>query len=441
MNPKLIQFMKISVPTSFFCILLTACAGEGYADDDKLDSKNGAAKKTTVNENNDNLGAKNDAAKKKTVNENKAPAGKAKINTRFSDIIKKEKLSFDNLDNEKSSATQKYNNTKHRPIIISRHNQIVKDKIIYAGKNNNCGLNINGYNNVKISNVTIYHANNGICANNAKSLQVNNLKLVSLSAPTTGPHCPRSSNDGVVTAECWGQRTDPADSRLGILLQNSPNATITGLSTFQASSGVYAVDSPKTKLAKVRCYDMRGPFPRGQCVQFNRSSNSTLTTFYAKNYEDQSHSEDNINAYKSDNVKIRDGLVDGNWSRSGVGVIADVGSNNMLVENVDLMHISNAAVSVYSNDANNIGVNFKAQKIRIKDSQCHSRKSTKPASGGLMLAAHPKSINPVFNDIKWYNHCRDSVHWCLPGQGCRKNNSGKVSNIKEESFITRWTNE
>ena len=426
MNPQMIQFMKISLPTTFICISLAACAGESYADNDNLGSK---SDKSTV---------ANESTTSTSTATNTQPNAKV---LSFSDIISKDKLSFDKLDQEKITATQKYNNAKHRPIIISKHGQVIKNKVIYAGKDNNCGLNINGYNNVTISNVTIYHANNGVCAYNAKYLRINNLKLVSLAAPTTGPHCPRSSNDNLVTAECWGQKRTPSGSRLGILLENSSDAVITRLSTFQASSGVYAVDSPKAKLSNIRCFDMRGPFPRGQCVQFNRSSNSSLTTFYTKNYENQSHSEDNINAYESDNIIIRNGLIDGNWSQRGVGVIADTGSDNMLVENVDLMHISNAAISVYSYDTNAIGLNFKAQKIRIKDSQCDSRQSTKPSSGGLMLAAHPQARNPIFSNIKWYNHCRNYVNWCLPGQSCRQNNTGSVSNIIEENFTTRWTNE
>jgi hypothetical protein len=226
-----------------------------------------------------------------------------------------------------------------------------------------------------------------------------------------------------------------------VLLRNSPDAIINELSSFQASSAIYAVNSPKTQLSKIRCFDMRGPFPRGQCVQFNRSSNSSLTTFYAQNFKNQSHSEDNINTYDSDNIVIQNGLIDGNWSQNGVGVIADTGSDNMLIENVDLIHISNASVSVYSNDPNTVGSNFKAQNIRIKDSQCESRQATKPSSGGLMLAAHPYAINPTFSNIKWYNHCRSSVNWCLPGQDCRQNSTGKISNIIEESFTTRWTNQ
>ncbi len=416
--------MKISLTTAFFFILLSIIAG-GCSDNDGSVTQSDIKNKLTITEKNTNNVQYNNNTKKLS----------------FAEIINNEKFNVATLDQEKKRAAQQYNNALHRPIIVSKHNQVIKNKTIYAGKDNNCGITISAYKNITISNVTIYHANSGICAYNAQGLRINNLKLVSLSAPATGPHCPRSSSDNLKTSECWGQKIKPADSRLGILLKNTPEATITGLSSYQASSGIYAVNSPKTTLSYIRCYDMRGPFPRGQCVQFNRSNNSILTTFYAKNYKNQSHSEDNINAYDSDNIIIKNGLINGNWSQNGAGVIADTGSDNMLVENLDLLHISNAAISVYSNNNNSVGVNFKANKIRIKDSQCESRHSSTPSSGGLMLAAHPEAVNPIFSDIKWFNHCRTQLNWCLPGQACRKNKSGSITNIVKENFTTRWTNE
>ncbi|MEE9445563.1 MAG: hypothetical protein V3V19_07850 [Cocleimonas sp.] len=420
--------MKLSLPVSIFSILiLSACAGEGYAD-------NGLTGEKSSNENTDEPSST-------SSDENSTPK-KDKLETdTFAQIIIKDLESFKHLNQEKLSVSQSYNRIENKPISVTQHGQKITNMIIFANRNDNCGIDINGYSDVNISNVTIYHANIGVCANNAKGLKINGLKLVSLAAPTTGPHCPRSSSDGLNTEECWGQIGQPADSRLGISLKNSPNTKITHISSFQAATGVYAINSPNTKISKIRCFDMRGPFPRGQCVQFNRSSDSSINTFYAKNIYNQSHSEDNINAYLSDNIVVKNGLIDGNWSQHGVGVIADKGSDNMLVHDVDFLHISTSAVNVWSNNESETGKNFKASKLRVKDTQCFSRKNSTPSTGGLIIAAQPSAVNPIFSDIKWYNHCRPSTNWCLPGQSCRTNSSGSLINFHQEDFSTRWTSE
>ncbi len=359
----------------------------------------------------------------------------------FAEIIAMENEKFSNLDSEKQMATANYGSGSNPPIVVSADDELIKDKIIYAGRNDDCGIRINGHDNVRIENVVIYHANAGVCVTASAGLRIDGLTLVSLSAPTTGPHCPRGGGDGLSTEECWGQRTDPADQRLGVVLKQAPDAIIKDIASFQASSGVYAVSSPRTKVERIRCFDMRGPFPRGQCVQFNRSDDSSVTTFYSKGVFDQSHSEDNFNAYLSDNVVVREGLIDGNWSNNGMGVIADRGSDDMIVDDVDFIHISTAAVNVWSNEPSEIGSNFRASKLRVKDTQCYSRQDTLPSTGGLVLAAQPSAVNPVFDDVIWFNHCRATVTWCLPGQACRENDSGSATNIREEDFQTRWTNE
>jgi hypothetical protein len=67
---------------------------------------------------------------------------------------------------------------------------------------------------------------------------------------------------------------------------------------------------------------MRGPFPRGQCVQFDKCNHSILTDFSCEN-SNASWTEDNINVYESNNVTIRRGLIDGNNSPSGDGVMVE----------------------------------------------------------------------------------------------------------------------
>lgn len=430
MNPQLIRFMKISIPTSFAIILLSACgASETYADSNKEQRHEKIGTTTTTS----------NTGKKPENTQGNKPDNQTGNSQGFADQIRLDVARLSRLNQEKITAQQRYNKVKNKTIVVTKHGQTISNKVIYAGINEACGIDINGYNDVKISNVTIYHANNGICVKNAARLKINGLQLISLAAPTTGPHCERNNNS-LSTAECWGGKGKPANSRLGLYLSNSSNAIINNISSFQSSSAVYALNSNNIKLSKVRCLDMRGPLPRGQCVQFNATHNSSIDTFYAKNIYNQSYSEDNINAYYSNNIVVKNGLIDGNWSIHGIGIIADTSSDNMQVSNIDFLHMSNAAINVWSNEGET-AKNFTASKLRIKDSQCYSRKEGVPSTGGLIIATQPTAINPNFNDIQWYNHCRSTTNWCLPGQSCRQNNTGSLSGFRQQNFTTKWTGE
>lgn len=366
-------------------------------------------------------------------------------NSTFAEKIKKE-LAID-LEAQKTYGTQNYAAGQNRPIKTTQNGQTIKNKIIYANIKDPCGIKVDGHDDVKIENVTIYHANVGICVSGAKGIKIKNIRLINLAAPDSGPHCVRDGNKLKPSKECWGTRNASADRRLGIYIKNSSNATVTDIYAAQASSGVYAVSSPKTHISEIRCFDSRGPFPRGQCVQFNGSNDSSVTTFYAKAYFNQSHSEDTFNAYNSHRVKFEDGLVDGNYSINGVGIIADSGSDDMIVHDVDIIHSSVSGVSVYANKAK--AKNFKGSKIRVKDTQCHSRKGGKPSSGGLVIAAQPGTPNFSFDDVIFWNHCRGSggAVWCRSGDsGCKglpedTKQGGSMTNIREQNFKTRWTNQ
>jgi len=89
-----------------------------------------------------------------------------------------------------------------------------------------------------------------------------------------------------------------------------------------------------------------GPFPRGQCVQFDKCNNSILEDFSCEN-DNSSYTEDNVNVFESNNVTVRRGLIDGNNSPSGDGVMYECGDKahaymtSGLVENVDSVHQGN----------------------------------------------------------------------------------------------------
>ena len=89
------------------------------------------------------------------------------------------------------------------------------------------------------------------------------------------------------------------------------------------SSDIRLLESPGATMSNIEGYNFRGPFPRGQFVQFDKSHNSVLTSFYVYSDPAGSHVEDKVSVYNSENVKISRGLIDGNNSPSGVGIMRE----------------------------------------------------------------------------------------------------------------------
>ena len=219
-------------------------------------------------------------------------------------------------------------------------------------------------------------------------------------------------------------------------LLRTPGVRIDRVETTGASGGVFSYKSDGTTITDIVCLDIHGPYPRAQCVQFVSSDDGSVNGFYAKNWFEQSRSEDNFNAYDSDRITVQNGLIDGNYSVNGVGVIADHGSDDMTVRDVDVLNTSVSAVSVWSNDAAKVGKNFLAERIRVKDTQCVSRDGQTPSSQGLVFAAHPDANNFRFLDSQYSNHCRSLAFYCKPGASCRSSGTGQVD-LREEDFTPR----
>ena len=315
---------------------------------------------------------------------------------------------------------------------VTQSGQIIENLLITANENDECGISILDKSNITIRNVRIEHKNRGICVQDSSGLVINTVQMISTSAPLAGPHCDfgRTNCNNNKAA-----RANP-DERLSILLNNAPGAVLEHLQMEKGSGGLWGYRSNNLSLHDFVCFDIRGPYPRGQCVQMTESNGAVIKNFYAKNFKGVSRSEDNFNFYESDNAVISDGLVDGNWSVNGVGIIADRGADNLRVSNIDFLETGSAAVSVWSNDLSRIGRNLLAENIRVKNTHCDARDGRVPSSGGLVVAAQPESINPVYRNVQYANHCREQVTWCMPGRSCRKNNTGSAD-IREKNFSVR----
>lgn len=114
----------------------------------------------------------------------------------------------------------------------------------------------------------------------------------------------------------------PSSGAVAIAGSGSSGVRIHQVQVRGGSSGIYLVTCPLATVTFVEGHEMRGPFPRGQGVQFDKCNHSILTDFSCEN-SNASWTEDNINVYESNNVTIRRGLIDGNNSPSGDGVMVE----------------------------------------------------------------------------------------------------------------------
>jgi hypothetical protein len=212
--------------------------------------------------------------------------------------------------------------------------QVIEGLDIYSGTTGIIVANAS----VTIRNVRIHHgAGDGILAQNATNLRIENVEILETNVPA-------------------GQAGAASADQNNIELVNSPNAVIHNVSLHDGSSGIYLVFSPGAQISHVDGYNFHGPFPRGQLVQFNGSPNGSLTDFYVRNDPNASHPEDNISIYNSANVRVANGVIDGNNSVNGIGVQAEGSSGGSTVTHVDAIHMGNGGFGSYANDVHFIDV-------------------------------------------------------------------------------------
>ena len=186
--------------------------------------------------------------------------------------------------------------------------------------------------NVVIRNVTIHHADgNGIVVEDVSGVTVQDSLIVNLDPPI--------GNGGETEAETTGIR-----------VVNAANFTASHVTLQDSGTGIYLGQSPGAKLSYIEGHNFHGPFPGGQLVQFFQSPNGSLSDFAVTNDPGHSHVEDNVSVIDSRNVSIANGVIDGNNSPSGAGVMFEGNSQGGHVQNVDVIHMSNGGFSSYSDD-------------------------------------------------------------------------------------------
>ena len=194
------------------------------------------------------------------------------------------------------------------PIVVSQNNQVIQHLYIRSLQGLPA-ITVKGFTDVVISNVLIEHSElgPGISFSNADGLMITNVSISLVTKIKTGPL--------------------PTTNAVSIAGQATNRLRIDHVRASGGSSGIYLLACAAAHLTFIEGHNMRGPFPRGQCVQFDKSSNSILEDFSCVNDIGQnvSYTEDNLSVYQSDNVTLRRGLIDGNNSPTGDGVMVETG--------------------------------------------------------------------------------------------------------------------
>lgn len=270
--------------------------------------------------------------------------------------------------------------TDSGPVSASADGEVIENLRITA----DCtiAIEVKGFVDVIIRNVEIRHScDPGIRAAGAHRLAIQDVRVIRTDVPESGPAPSSLGNNIVVTG--------------------SDNITITRVQLWRGSAGIYTIDSYGPRLSFIEGHDFRGPMPRGQLVQFNKSPDCLLENFSAENPRSTSWTEDNVSVFQSPNCVIRKGLLDGNNSPSGVGVMFELtqSGGSGLVEDVDTIRQGNGSFASVGGQ----GVIFR--RTRARDNSCEDEGRGLPGSGGVSWHSRVGATGTRIEDSSYWNLC------------------------------------
>jgi hypothetical protein len=305
-----------------------------------------------------------------------------------------------------ASATGCQTYSSSGPIVVTTDNQIIENKVITSI--NGPAINTNLHSGVIIRNVVIHHNRGpGVYVNNSNSVSISGADIIFDGAPSTGPN--------------------PSDAYDNIYCEVSPNLNVTNVRLTRGSSGVYLENCPNNALSFIEGHDQRGPEPRGQLVQWNSSDNGSLTDFSNVASLSTSWTEDNVNVYHSQGITIARGLLDGNNSPSGDGILVDELSGNVQVTDVDAIHQGNGCFGIYGGSGHDVTF----RRTRCRDNYCSLPRGT-PQSNSLAWAIDPQSIKGNLNIVDSYY-----ANLCNPYNIVWESSMLSVMQLAQSSFTPR----
>lgn len=267
---------------------------------------------------------------------------------------------------------------------MSKDGQIVEKLRITSTKDD--ALTITGHANVIVRDVQILHCGgSGINFAEATNLHVSNVSILDTCAPAKGAFPDGVEEDGIHGYDSTGVMIDHVRVE-------------------KESSGLYLLQCNGIQLSFIEGHDFRGPFPRGQLAQFDKCDAPILQDFSCENDPVTSWPEDVVSVYHSNGATVRRGIVDGNNSTNGVGIMFE-GSDDGLCEDVDAVHQADGCFSAYP------GNNDVFRRTRARDNFCTDQGRGLPASGGLAWAGSPDSTHLHLESSNYHALCKSQYVW------------------------------
>ncbi len=229
--------------------------------------------------------------------------------------------------------------TPSGPITLTS-GQTVSGLVIYASVTAITGLNVD---NVTIRNCLIFDNTGyntgearGIKLTNCGNVLIEDVEVINAGAPHRGALSSTSQN-------C-------------IYLESCASPTINRVTTRQGSTGISLVSCSDTTITYHENHDSRGPYPRGQAIQWNSCTGThTATNVSDESIPGTSWNEDSYNVYATPNVTINgifipmqsDGL-------SGRGLVLEqVSTTNCLVTGLEALYTFNGLAGGFECGAGN----------------------------------------------------------------------------------------
>jgi parallel beta-helix repeat protein len=211
------------------------------------------------------------------------------------------------------------------PPIVARSGQVIRD--------------------VRISNP----AGACITVHDVTDVHIENVEL----GPCNGPGVSVRGGGGhrIVNSVIHVERAE--DWKPGVLVFGAADVLVQGNLLRMNTSSVFALDARNVRVIGNYSENPLGPSPRGQHVQFVRSSGGVIADNYGRLVDGPQGQEDGINLFMTSHVTVARNYIAGGRSRSGCGiVVGDFGGSNNLVEDNTLVRTAQCGIGVAGGSEN-----------------------------------------------------------------------------------------
>lgn len=281
-------------------------------------------------------------------------------------------------------------------ITLSSNGQVVSNKIIFADTNGIVGT---GLSDIVIEDCLIYHNRargsveaRGIKLTNCVRPIIRRCEIINAGAPDRGP----------LTSV----------SQANIYVESGSDLQVTSVTTRRGSTGIQMAGLNGSTITNHENHDARGPYPRGQAIQWNTCTGThTATNVSDESIPGTSWNEDNFNIYRTPNVTINgvyipmqsDGL-------SGRGfVIEGEPSIGCRIENAELRYTFNGAGGGFQAGLGNVYSN-----IKVEDYNRYSARALPGSSNtGSTL---PALVVTAFNPLAITHTTVDFIYYGIPAR-------------------------